>query len=82
LPRTPPEQQTARLVIESRKRGKSVTLIAGLSAVGNDLPDLLTQLKTACGAGGTLKEETLEIQGTHLERVRELLSSMGYKTKG
>ena len=81
-PRTPPPQQTARLAIENRNRGKSVTLVTGLSATGNDLPDLLTQLKTACGAGGTLKEDTLEIQGSHLDRVRTLLASIGYKTKG
>jgi translation initiation factor 1 len=77
--RISPEKQTARLATEKRKKGKHVTVIRGLSAEGNDLPALLTQLKTACGAGGTVKEEGLEIQGSHLDRVREVLASLGYR---
>jgi translation initiation factor 1 len=78
-PRLAPEKQTAKLAIEKRKKGKVVTVVRGLPAEGNDLPELLTQLKTACGAGGTLKEDVLEIQGKHLERVRNVLGSMGYR---
>ncbi len=78
----PPKQQTARLSTEKRKKGKLVTVVRGLSAAGNDLPALLTKLKTSIGAGGTLEGEELEIQGTHLERVRQLLEEIGYKVKG
>jgi translation initiation factor 1 len=80
--RVPPGQQTARLSIENRNRGKAVTVIRGLAAADNDLPELLTRLKTACGAGGTLHEDELELQGRHLDRVRSLLAELGYKTKG
>ncbi|QDT85475.1 translation initiation factor [Gimesia chilikensis] len=80
--RIPPEQQTARLSIEKRKKGKRVTVIRGLSAEGNDLPELLKQIKDRCGAGGTLKDEDLEIQGEQLDRVRETLQQMGFKVKG
>jgi translation initiation factor 1 len=80
-PRIPPESQTARVSIEKRKKGKRVTVIRGLSQEGNDLSALLTQLKTACGAGGTLQSESLEIQGEHCDRVRGLLEQMGYRTK-
>src|SRR5262245_19965056 len=69
-PRIPPQQQVARLSVEKRKKGKIVTMIRGLPALGNDLPELLSRLKSQCGAGGTLKEETLEIQGDHLDRIR------------
>ena len=78
----PPKQQTARLALEKRKKGKLVTVVRGLSATGNDLPALLSRLKTTIGAGGTIEGEELEIQGTHLERVRHLLEQMGYKVKG
>ena len=78
----PPGKQTARLAIEKRKKGKVVTLIRGLSAGGNDLAGLLARLKDRCGAGGTLDGETLEIQGNHLERLRELLAEIGYKVRG
>lgn len=78
----PPGQQTARLAIENRNRGKQVTVIRGLTAADNDLPELLTRLKTACGAGGTLSGDELELQGKHSDRVRALLTEIGYKTKG
>ena len=77
----PPKQQTARLAVEKRKQGKLVTVVRGLTAIGNDLPALLTRIKTTLGAGGTLAGEELEIQGDHLERVRQLLGKIGYKVK-
>ena len=60
-PRIPPGQQTATISVEKRKKGKIVTVVSGLPAEGNDLSELLSQLKTKCGAGGTLKQEELEI---------------------
>ncbi len=81
-PLIPPEKQTARLAVEKRKKGKMVTVVRGLPVNGNDLPALLVQLKNNCGAGGTLKEDELEIQGNHLERVRELLTQLGYRVRG
>ncbi len=79
--RIPPEKQTACLSIEKRKRGKVVTVVKGLAAEGNNLPDLLTQLKSSCGAGGTLKDDTLEIQGDQLDRVKRELTRIGFRVK-
>ena len=79
--RIPPEKQTAKIAVEKRKRGKVVTVIRGLPELGNDLPALLTQLKSTCGAGGALKDEILEIQGNQLERVRQSLKELGYRVK-
>jgi translation initiation factor 1 len=69
-------------VIEKRKKGKLVTVVRGLPAEENDLPALLAKLKAACGAGGTLKDELLEIQGNHLERIGDLLAEIGYRVRG
>ncbi len=76
-----PEKQTARLLMEKRKRGKTVTVIRGLSATDNDLPALLKTLKAHCGAGGSLQHESIEIQGKHLERLRIELQRIGYRVK-
>ena len=78
----PPEKQTAKLSVEKRKKGKVVTLVRGLLATEADLPELLTQLKSTCGAGGTLKDDELEIQGRHLDRVREQLQKLGFRVRG
>jgi len=77
-----PSTQTARLAVEKRKRGKVVTVVRGLAAEDNDLPALLTRLKTACGAGGAVKDDLLEVQGNHLERLRGLLEEIGYRVRG
>ena len=79
---TAPEKQTARLNVEKRKKGKVVTVVRGLPTQDNDLPALLGQIKAACGAGGTLKDDLLEIQGNHLQRVRDLLTGLGYRVHG
>ena len=77
-----PRHQTARLAME-RRRGKPVTTISGLDRAATDLPALLKQLKTTCASGGTLTTEgVIELQGEHRERVRGLLRSFEYKTKG
>ncbi len=81
-PRIAPETQTARLAVEKRKRGKQVTVVRGLPAEGHDLAELLTRLKTRCGAGGTVKNETLEIQGNHADRIRQTLHELGYRVQG
>jgi translation initiation factor 1 len=79
--RIAPEKQTAQLRIEKRKKGKTVTVIYGLTAVANDLPQLLSKLKSSCGAGGSVDGDTLEIQGEHLNAVGEQLRKLGYRVK-
>jgi translation initiation factor 1 len=79
--RVPPQQQTARLSLEKRKKGKLVTVVRGLAATDNDLPVLLTQLKNYCGAGGTIDEETLEIQGDQRHRIQQKLAELGYRVR-
>ncbi|MEM7452727.1 MAG: translation initiation factor [Planctomycetota bacterium] len=76
-----PEKQTARVAIEKRKKGKVVTVVRGLAEKDNDLSHLLTRLKNHCGAGGAVKEDTIEIQGKHLDRVEAFLKQCGYRTR-
>jgi translation initiation factor 1 len=42
---------------------------------------LLKQLKNQCGTGGTLKENEIEIQGDHKQKILEILLKLGYKAK-
>jgi translation initiation factor 1 len=78
----PPNQQTAYLHRESKGRGgKTVTLVKNLTLSPNDLKALATQLKQACGTGGTIKDGIIEIQGDHREKIAGVLIKLGYKAK-
>lgn len=61
--------------------GKAVTLVRGLPLDADALAALGKQLRTACGAGGTVKDGTIEVQGEHVERVMALLQPLGYTVK-
>ncbi|MCX7707711.1 MAG: hypothetical protein N2204_06865 [Anaerolineae bacterium] len=78
----PPRQQIAYIKRDRKGRGgKTVTVIYGLQHPPARLKELLKMLQAACGAGGTVKEAELEIQGDHRERVAEKLRELGYKVK-
>jgi translation initiation factor 1 len=75
-------KQTARIERDRKRRaGKTVTVVSGLRHDPATLEALLKKLKQQCGAGGTLKDGEIEIQGDHRERIAAALASMGYKTK-
>lgn len=79
--RLAPEKQTARLWLEKRAKGKLVTVVGGLDPEGNDLADLASRLKAKCGAGGTVKDGQIELQGDHLASAEQALQGFGYKTR-
>jgi translation initiation factor 1 len=77
---TPPQQQPAR--VRREKRGaKVVTVISGLDPTASNLPALLKQFRASCAAGGTIKDDTIEIQGDHREALIEQLHALGYPAK-
>ena len=73
---------TVRVSRETKGRGgKSVTLVRGLALDDAALATLGKRLRTACGAGGTLKDGVLEVQGDHVERVLAWLQQEGIGAK-
>jgi translation initiation factor 1 len=77
-----PNDGIVRLFREKGGRGgKTVTVVRGLPDQGSALEARLTELKRLCGAGGTLRDGAIEIQGDHRERISERLTSLGYKVK-
>ncbi|HEV3140308.1 MAG TPA: hypothetical protein VGY57_07330 [Vicinamibacterales bacterium] len=73
----------AKLRIEKKGRGgKSVTVIFDLPRNAAFLKDLCAELKRACGTGGAVVEDTIELQGDLRDRVRELLRTKDFVVKG
>lgn len=78
-----PANLTAKLRLEKGGRGgKVVTVIYDLPRNPAFLKELATKLKKALGTGGTAKEDSVEVQGDYRERLRTLLTTMGYRVKG
>ncbi len=63
------------------RKGKGVTVITGLPLDEQGLQKLATDLKQRCGAGGTVKGNTIEIQGDHRDRLVAELTQRGYVVK-
>lgn len=78
----PPNQQDLRIQASRKgRKGKTVTVISGFQTKPETLTNLLKQLKTQCGTGGAVKENTLEIQGDHTQKLLQILIQLGYKAK-
>ena len=54
---------------------------AGCASAGPALERLAGELKRLCGAGGTVKDGRIEVQGDHRERVAEWLRARAYTVK-
>ena len=77
----PPHQQTIYLHRDSKGRGGPVTLVKNLVLSAEDMKALAKKLKQVCASGGTVKDNVIEIQGEHRERIAEELKKVGYKVK-
>jgi translation initiation factor 1 len=57
------------------RKGKGVTLIAGISGTEKEIKDLAKVLKQKCSCGGAVKNGVIEIQGDHRESIKLFLES-------
>lgn len=64
----------------AHRGGKTVTVVTGFVGIGQaEQEDLAKQMQKACGAGGTVKEGRIEIQGDQREAVARILSEAGFR---
>ncbi len=78
------EAGPARVVVGRQvagRGGKAVSVISGLPLDEAQLAELATRLKRLCGAGGSIKEGVIEIQGEHRERPVAELCRLGFAAK-
>ncbi|HEX5473723.1 MAG TPA: hypothetical protein VFX12_03590 [Vicinamibacterales bacterium] len=78
-----PARPVAKLRMEKAGRGgKTVTVVFGLPRNAAFLKALAQELKRACGTGGAVLEDGVELQGDLRDRVREFLTSRNFQVKG
>ena len=77
-----PPKIAAKLRVEKRASGKSVTVVDGLPDNSDFLAGVAKEWKRSCGTGGSIGRGSIELQGDQRERLRELLAKKGWTVKG
>jgi len=70
------EKQKITIKTEKRTFGKKVTVISGLKDI--DVKQLAKTLKQKFACGGTVKNDTIELQGNHAKEVKAELVKQGF----
>ncbi len=64
----------------AHRGGKTVTVITGFVGIGQfEKERLAKQMQKVCGAGGTVKEGRIEIQGDQRDVVARILNDAGFR---
>src|SRR5580765_5347673 len=82
VPHAPPRKSRGRVDIVRQKAGrggKTVTVVKNFVGIG--LPEkekLAREMQKTCGAGGTVKDGQIEIQGDKRQEVARILTEAGF----
>ncbi len=72
------EEQKITVSVVKRRFGKLATTVEGLDGKTIDIKDLAKKLKTKLACGGTSKNNIIELQGSHVEKVKNELIKLGF----
>ena len=66
---------------KEKRRGKVVTVIKEFFLEPKELKSILQQLKKELGCGGTIKQNSIELQGEVEQSAKEILKKLGFRFK-
>lgn len=69
-------EQRIQITTEKKKFGKLITVISGFQGV--DMKTLAKSLKQEMACGGTVKGNTVELQGDHTKTAKKALVKFGF----
>jgi len=72
------EQQKIVVSTAVRKFRKKMTIVEGLDEKQIDVKSLTKLLKQKLACGGTSKQGSIELQGEHVRKVKEILIKEGF----
>ena len=72
------EAQKVKIGLVEKRYGKSMTVVKGIDTSKIDVKDLMKKLKSKLACGGTYKNNEIELQGDHRDRVKEILIKEGF----
>lgn len=71
------ENQQIKITQDRRKWGRMVTIVKFAGEVEN-LKRVLKKAKQYCASGGTIRNNTIEIQGDHRLKLKKFLIKQGF----
>ncbi|MFH0936320.1 MAG: translation initiation factor [Candidatus Woesearchaeota archaeon] len=72
------EDQKIKVKLVKRKFGKLTTLIEGIDPKKIDIKEIAKKLKSKFACGGTVKGNSIELQGDHKSKIKEELIKLGF----
>lgn len=74
--------KTIHISLDSNgRKGKIVTVITGFQHNPQTMQEIARILKEYCGAGGTVKGMSIEVQGNQKVRIAQKLRDLNYRVK-
>ena len=70
-----------RVRLERRPGGRDITIVLGVPGAPDAIAALARDLRAACGAGGTVRDGVIELQGDQVDKVRTALEARGIKSR-
>jgi translation initiation factor 1 len=74
--------QKEQRVLVALKFGKWKRIVTTISFLGNinvELDTLATKIKKFCAGGGTVKDNVIEVQGNHANKMKKFLAKEGFE---
>lgn len=73
-------KESQKIVVQNEKKrfGKVYTTVSGIDNKEVDLKQVGKKLKSAFACGGTTKNNRIELQGDHKQKVKKILIELGF----
>jgi len=63
------------------RNGKPVTILENYNGSDEDLKSLAKEIKSKLGVGGSVKDDTIVIQGNYRDKIMDILKEKGFSVK-
>ncbi len=70
--------QRIHVTTDKKRYGKIVTIVKGFES-GVDIKKIAKALKNELACGGTYKEDAIELQGDHRNKIKDILVELGFE---
>lgn len=72
------EAQRVKVRLEKRRFGRMITVVEGIDPKSVNIKDVAKELKSKFACGGTVKNNMIELQGDHRNKVKDVLVRLGF----